>query len=63
MRKNLAEVTTKDLMFLRALRDRVIERYGEDSHEAGFIQYVFSNRDTEYFLAVYKDYMKESFVA
>ena len=37
---------------LISLKERVIAKYGRESFEAGYIQYVFAKRSTEYFKRV-----------
>lgn len=34
------------------MKERVIAKYGKESFEAGYIQYVFAKRPTEYFKRV-----------
>jgi len=46
-------------MALINMKNEVIAKYGKDSFEAGYIQYVFSKRSTETFYQVYKDLMKK----
>lgn len=36
------------------MRDAIIRKYGKDSFEAGYIQWVFSRRSTETLWTVYK---------
>jgi hypothetical protein len=38
-----------------SMRDTIIRKYGKDSFEAGYIQWVFSRRSTETLWSVYKD--------
>lgn len=42
---------------LMEMKQEVINKYGKDSFEAGYIQHVFSRRSTEMFLRVYKELM------
>jgi hypothetical protein len=44
-------------MALVNMKNEIIRKYGEDSFEAGYAQYVFANRSSEYFERVYKDLM------
>lgn len=46
-------------MSLVAMRDKVIEKYGKDSYQAGYIQYCFSHHETPWFLRVYWELMGE----
>lgn len=45
---------------LMIMRDEVKKLYGEDSKEFGWAQYVFANRDSEYFVRVYNDLMNKA---
>jgi len=42
-----------------SMRDAIIRKYGKDSFEAGYIQWVFSRRSTETLWSVYKDLISE----
>lgn len=44
-------------MATKEMVNAIAAKYGKDSFEASFAQYVFSKRSTEYFLEVYKEYM------
>lgn len=46
-------------MSLVAMRDEVINKYGKDSYQAGYIQYCFSHHETPWFLRVYRELMGE----
>ena len=45
-------------MALVQMKNEVINKYGENSYEAGYIQWIFSKRSTEYFLRVYHQLME-----
>lgn len=40
------------------MKQAVIDRYGKNSYEAGWIQFVFSRRPYDYLVRVYNDLMK-----
>ena len=44
-------------MALINMKNEVIEKYGRDSFEAGYIQFVFARRSSDYFIRVYNDLM------
>ncbi len=37
------------------MRDAIISKYGKDSFEGGYIQYVFSHHSTKFLESVYND--------
>jgi len=41
------------------LKERVIAKYGKESFEAGYIQYVFAKRSTEHFKRVCADLLSK----
>jgi len=45
-------------MALVQMKNEVINKYGKDSYEAGYIQWVFSKRSTECFLRIYHQLME-----
>ena len=47
-------------MAIIKMRDEVIAAYGKDSYEAGYIQYVFANRETDWFITVYNELMSKA---
>jgi hypothetical protein len=42
-------------MALIEKKNEIINLYGKDSFEAGYIQYVFANRPSDWFEEVYED--------
>lgn len=48
-------------MSLIAMRDAVIEKYGKGSFEAGYIQFAFARRETNYFIATYEKLMSDKY--
>lgn len=50
-------MTTKTII---TMKQEIIVKFGEDSFEAGYAQYVFSKRSTETFIEVYEKLMKET---
>ena len=44
-------------MALINMKNEVIAKYGENSFEAGYIQFVFARRPSDYFIKVYQDLM------
>lgn len=41
------------------MKERVIAKYGKESFEAGYIQYVFAKRSAEYFKRVCADLLEK----
>lgn len=54
--KNERKVIT---MTIIEMKQTIIKTFGKDSFEAGYAQYVFSKRDSETFIEVYKKLMRE----
>lgn len=54
MKNIITNTSTRNIM---TMRDEIKDRYGADSYEFGWAQFVFANRDTEYFLRVYDQLM------
>ena len=46
-------------MSLINMKDEVINKFGKDSFEAGYIQHCFSYRGTDFFIEVYDRMMKK----
>lgn len=46
-------------MSIIAMKQEIIVKFGKDSFEAGYAQYIFSKRSTEVFIHVYQKLMKE----
>lgn len=46
-------------MTIIEMKQEIIVKFGADSLEAGYAQYVFSKRSTEVFIYVYKKLMTE----
>lgn len=46
-------------MSIIEMKQEIIVKFGQGSHEAGYAQYVFSRRSTETFIMVYKKLMHE----
>lgn len=44
-------------MTIITMKQEIIVKFGKDSFEAGYAQYVFSKRSTETFIAVYEQLM------
>lgn len=42
------------------MKETIIKTYGEGSYQAQFAQYIFSRRDTETFIEVYKKLMERA---
>jgi hypothetical protein len=41
------------------MKEQVVAKYGENSFEAGYIQYVFSKRPADWFKKIAEDLMKK----
>lgn len=46
-------------MTIIEMKKEIIIKFGQNSYEAGYAQYIFSKRSTETFIQVYKRLMKE----
>lgn len=44
-------------MTIITMKQEIIVKFGKDSFEAGYAQYIFSKRSTETFIAVYERLM------
>lgn len=42
------------------MKENIFKAYGENSYQAQFAQYIFSKRDTETFIEVYKKLMERA---
>ena len=42
------------------MKENIFKIYGENSYQAQFAQYIFSRRDTETFIEVYKKLMERA---
>lgn len=46
-------------MTIITMKQEIIVKFGENSFEAGYAQYIFSKRSTETFIAVYEKLMAQ----
>lgn len=46
-------------MTIITMKQEIIVKFGKDSFEAGYAQYIFSKRSTETFIAVYEKLMAQ----
>lgn len=46
-------------MTIITMKQEIIVKFGQDSFEAGYAQYIFSKRSTETFIAVYERLMNQ----
>lgn len=44
---------------IQIMKMEIITKYGEDSEQAKFAQYIFSRRDTKYFVELYEKLMEK----
>lgn len=49
-------MTTKTII---TMKQEIIVKFGKDSFEAGYAQYIFSKRSTETFVEVYEKLMEK----